>query len=212
MAIELTWLSHASFRLAADGHVVYIDPWKIQGAPHDGHLIIVSHEHYDHLSPDDIAKVARDDAEILASTPAVARLGWGRAVSPNETVTLAGIEVETLPAYNPAKRYHPLSAGGLGVVIALGGMRIYYAGDTDLIEEMGRLERIDVALLPVGGTYTMNADEAAQACCRITPTVAIPYHFGDIVGTMADAEAFATAGCPVKILEPGKTEVLGEEA
>jgi len=210
MAVELTWLNHASFRIAAGGHVVYIDPWKVEGAPHDGDLIIVSHEHYDHLSPDDIAKVAKDDAEILASTPAVARLGRGRAVSPNETVTLAGIEVETLPAYNPTKRYHPLSAGGLGVVITLGGLRIYYAGDTDLIEEMGRLEHIDVALLPVGGTYTMNAVEAAQAAQRITPAVAIPYHFGDIVGTMADAEVFASAGCPVKILQPGKTETFGE--
>ncbi|NLF31674.1 MAG: MBL fold metallo-hydrolase [Planctomycetes bacterium] len=210
MAVELTWLSHASFRLAAGGRVVYIDPWKIEGAPHDADLVIVSHEHYDHLSPDDIAKVSRADTEILASTAAVARLGRGHAASPNQTVTLAGIEVRTLPAYNPAKRFHPLSAGGLGVVIALGGLRIYYAGDTDLIEEMGRLEHIDVALLPVGGTYTMNAAEAAQAARRITPAVAIPYHFGDIVGTLADAEAFANAGCPVKILQPGKTAVFGE--
>ncbi|MFW6155487.1 MAG: MBL fold metallo-hydrolase [Planctomycetota bacterium] len=210
MAVELTWLNHASFRLAGDDHVVYIDPWKIEGEPHDGDLVIVSHEHYDHLSPDDIARVIKPDGEILASAPAVARLGRGHAASPNEKVTLAGIEVETLPAYNPAKRYHPLSAGGLGVVIALGGLRIYYAGDTDLIEEMGHLEHIDVALLPVGGTYTMNAAEAAQAARRITPAVAIPYHFGDIVGTMADAETFADAGCPVKVLEPGKTATFGE--
>ena len=115
MAVELTWLSHASFRLAAGGRVVYIDPWKIEGAPHDADLVIVSHEHYDHLSPDDIAKVSRADTEILASTAAVARLGRGHAASPNQTVTLAGIEVRTLPAYNPAKRFHPLSAGGLGV-------------------------------------------------------------------------------------------------
>lgn len=209
MAVELTWLGHASFRIAAT-HVVYIDPWKLTEAPTDGHLVIVSHEHHDHLSAEDIDKVAGDNAEILASPAAVAKLGRGHGAGPGEKVTLAGVEVETIPAYTPAKTFHPKAAGGLGIILTLDGVRIYYAGDTDLIDEMGQLRDIDVALLPVGGTYTMTATEAAEAARRISPAMAIPYHFGDIVGDANDASTFAAAApCKVQILQVGETTRIG---
>jgi L-ascorbate metabolism protein UlaG (beta-lactamase superfamily) len=209
MAVELTWIGHASFRLAAT-HVVYIDPWKIVGAPRDGNLAIVSHIHHDHCSAEDLAKVLRDDGEILAPRDAVEQIGRGYAALPGEKVTLCGVQVETLPAYNPKKRFHVRASNWLGVVVTMDGTRVYYAGDTDVIAEMGELRDIDVALLPVGGTYTMNATEAAEACRRISPAVAIPYHWGDIVGARSDADAFAaSASCKVQVLEPGQKITVG---
>jgi len=208
MAVELTWLAHASFRIAGS-HVVYIDPWKLADARRDGDLVIISHEHYDHLSAEDVEKVAGPNCEILASRSAAAQLGRGHAAAPGEKVTLAGVQIETIPSYNPAKKFHPRAAGGLGIVVTMDGARIYYAGDTDLIDEMGQLRNIDVALLPIGGTYTMNANEAAEAARRIAPAMAIPYHFGDIVGSADDAAAFAEAApCKVQVLKVGETTTV----
>ncbi len=209
MSIELTWLGHASFRLAAEA-VVYIDPRKIDGAPADGDLVIVSHSHFDHCSPDDVTKVITADGDLLGPADAVAQLGRGTPVEPGSDVTLAGVTVQTVPAYNISKTYHPRANHWLGVVVALGGVRVYYAGDTDLIPEMGELGPLDAALLPVGGTYTMTAAEAAEACARIAPAVAMPYHYGDVVGSTADADALAAAaGCKVQILTPGETITIG---
>ena len=122
-------------------------------------------------------------------------------------MAVGGITIETVPAYNVGKKFHPRDNGWLGAVVTLGNTRIYYAGDTDLIEEMSHLEAIEVALLPVGGTYTMTAAEAAEACERIGCKTAIPYHWGDIVGTSADAQKFAetVSCCMVNVLQPGQT-------
>ena len=205
MGVQLTWIGHASFRLAAE-RVVYIDPWKIDSAPHDGDLVVVSHGHHDHFSAEDVDKVSRSDGEVLAPPDVVAKLGRGQVARPGQDITVAGVEVRTVAAYNPGKPFHPRSGGGLGVVVTMAGIRVYYAGDTDLIDEMGQLTDIDVALLPIGGTYTMDAAEAAEACRRIAPSLAIGYHWGDIVGSRADADAFAAAApCEVKILQPGES-------
>jgi len=208
MAVELTWIGHASFRIGSS-RTVYIDPWKISDAPHDGDLIIISHDHYDHCSPADVAAVRRNDAEILGPPGAVEKLGGGQAALPGQKLELAGVEVETIPAYNQQKAFHPRANNWLGVVVAMEGVRIYYAGDTDLIDQMSDLRDIDVALLPVGGTYTMDAAEAAEACRRIRPTLAVPYHWGDIVGTGSDAKTFAkAAACKVQIIQPGESITL----
>jgi L-ascorbate metabolism protein UlaG (beta-lactamase superfamily) len=117
--------------------------------------------------------------------------------------------VSGVAAYNPGKQFHPKANNWVGFVIEVGSKRIYYAGDTDLTDEMKSLKEIDVALLPVGGTYTMNATEAAEATKHIKPKQAIPYHWGDIVGDRADAEKFAnTVECETKILTPGETITL----
>ena len=109
-------------------------------------------------------------------------------------------------AYNPGKQFHPKANNWIGFVIEVGSKRIYYAGDTDLTDEMKSLKEIDIALLPVGGTYTMDATEAAEATKYIKPERAIPYHWGDIVGERADAKAFAEAAkCEVLILSAGET-------
>ena len=208
MSVELTWIGHASFRIASE-QVVYIDPWKIDDAPHDGNLVIVSHDHYDHCSSQDVAKVAAEGAEIFGPGDAVDQIGQGYAALPGEQVTLADVQIEAVPAYNLAKEFHPRSNHWLGAVVTMDGKRIYYAGDTDLIDEMGKLGDVDVALLPVGGTYTMDPAEAAEACKRIGPAMAIPYHWGDIVGNVSDARAFADAApCEVRILQPGQSTTL----
>ena len=109
-------------------------------------------------------------------------------------------------AYNLAKQFHPKSNNWLGFVIEIAGKRIYYAGDTDATDEMKALKNIDLALLPAGGKYTMNADEAADATKQFKPKQAIPYHWGDIVGSQADADNFKKlAACKVTVLKPGES-------
>lgn len=208
MAVEITWIGHASFRLAGDGGVVYIDPWKVPDtARADGNVVIVSHDHYDHCSPDDVVRVAVPGATIVAPPDTAAKFPAATPAGPGEKVIVGGVTVEAIPAYNVGKKFHPRENGWIGAVVTLDATRIYYAGDTDLIDEMGQLEAIDVALLPVGGTYTMTPAEAAQACQRIGCKQAIPYHWGDIVGSADDAAAFETAVscCAVTVLTPGRS-------
>jgi len=210
MTIEITWLGHASFRLACTDGMAYIDPWKLSAAGADGNLVIVSHSHYDHCSPDDVAKVSAPGAVVLAPADAAAKLRGARTVGPGQRIEAGELAVETLPAYNIGKAFHPRANGWIGAVVVLGGKRVYYSGDSDRIPEMARLEAIDLALLPVGGTYTMDAAQAAQACRDIGCGLAVPYHWGDIVGSRADAEQFAALAdcCQTRVLSPGESMTL----
>lgn len=208
MGTTLQWLGHASFRICHEDEdtVIYIDPWKIKDSPGDATVVLVSHSHYDHYSADDIAKVSGTDTKLIASSDVVKKERNGETILPGKTVDVGGVRVSGVAAYNPAKQFHPKANNWVGFVIEVGSKRVYYAGDTDLTEEMKSLKEIDVALLPVGGTYTMNATEAAEATKYIKPKIAIPYHWGDIVGGRADAEKFAnTAECEVKVLSVGET-------
>jgi len=204
MGITIQWLGHASFKICHEDNVIYIDPWKLKKSPGDATLVLVSHSHYDHFSPEDIAKVSGPDTKLIASADVVAKEKAGEAIMPGMMVELDGVRVKAVAAYNPNKQFHPKAKSWVGFIIEMGSKRIYYAGDTDLTEEMKALKDIDVALLPVGGTYTMNAEEAAEAAKHIKPRQAIPYHWGDIVGSRSDAEQFAElAECEVKILTAG---------
>lgn len=206
MGITLQWLGHASFRICQDDTVVYIDPWKIEGAPKDATVVLVSHSHYDHYSAGDVKKVSGADTKLIASADVVRQEGEGQAIRPGETIEAGGVRVTGVAAYNPSKQFHPKANNWVGFVVEVGSKRIYYAGDTDLTAEMKALKDIDVALLPVGGTYTLNAAEAADATRHIKPKLAVPYHWGDIVGGKGDADRFAdAAGCEAKVLNPGDT-------
>ena len=205
MPVEIKWIGHASFRLSTPDSVVYIDPWKVSGAPGDADVVFVSHSHYDHCSPDDVRKVSKADTTVIAPADTIAQLHAANAADVGENLSIGGVTVETVAAYNVNKAFHPRRNNWMGAVFTLGGTRIYYAGDTDLIPEMSDLADIDVALLPVGGTYTLNAAEAAQACKAIGCKNVIPYHWGDIVGSAADARKLAESVdcCRAHVLQPG---------
>ena len=192
----LHWLGHASFRL--DGPpTIYFDPWKLKGRPAQADIVLISHEHHDHCSPEDVEQISGPGTAIVASSEAAKRLrGDVRVLSPGERTRIGEVEIEAVPAYNvnkfrsPGVPFHPKKAKHLGYLVTVAGERLYFAGDTDHIPEMADL-RCDVALLPVGGTYTMDADEAAQAAADIGPKVVVPMHWGaGVVGTHADVERF----------------------
>ena len=194
------WLGHASFRLNGE-KVVYIDPYQLKTTqPAD--IILITHGHYDHCSPDDVRKIRQATTAIVATGDCASKLGGEvRVIKAGEVITLQGVSIEAVPAYNIGKSYHPKEAGGLGYIVTLNGVRIYHAGDTDHTPEMDAV-RADVALLPVGGKYTMDAREAAEAVNAMKPKVAVPMHWGNIVGSKADAERFAQlCQVPVRILE-----------
>lgn len=207
MIENIHWLGHDTFRLDGSS-TVYIDPWKLSAGAPRADLVLVTHDHFDHFSPDDIARVAAPrttligPASVTAAVEGVATL----TLRAGEAATVGGVTVTAVPAYNidkfrgPGELFHPPDAGGLGYVVELDGRRIYHAGDTDAIPEM-REVRCDVALLPVSGTYVMTAEEAAEACRMISAAAVVPMHFGDIVGTAADAARFeGLCGSPVTIL------------
>lgn len=196
-----TWLGHASFRLKGDDLAIYLDPYELKGGePAD--IICVTHSHHDHFSLDDIAKIATADTVLVAPPDCKGFRGEMVAVKPGDTVEVKGVTIEAVPAYNIGKRFHPKENRWVGYVITLGGTRYYHPGDTDLIPEMKNV-RADVAFLPAGGKYTMDAKEAAQAANLIKPKVAIPMHWGRIVGSEEDARAFRNAAqVPVEILKP----------
>jgi L-ascorbate metabolism protein UlaG (beta-lactamase superfamily) len=158
------------------------------------------------MSPEDINRVRKPDTVVIAPPDCVEKLGQGaRAIHPGETITVEGVTVEAVPAYNTNKDFHPPANRWVGYVVTVGGMRIYHAGDTDFIPEMRNLRDIDVALLPVGGTYTMTAREAAEAANTIEPGVAVPFHYGSVVGSNSDAEKFQElCQVPSEILEQEK--------
>lgn len=200
---NITWLGHDGILIKGDGKVIVIDPFQIQDCePAD--VVLISHDHYDHCSPDDIKKIQKDETVIVTEKDSAKKLtGTVKVVQPGDTVTVAGIVVEAIPAYNTNKNFHPKGNGWLGFIVTVDGVRIYHAGDTDLVPEMDSLE-VDVALLPVSGTYVMTAEEAVEATKRIGPKVAIPMHYGAIVGSAEDAEQFRNALhgiCDVVVLD-----------
>jgi len=196
---KIHWLGHDAIRI--DGSVVILfDPFQISVTkPAD--LILITHDHFDHNSPEDVAKIQKKDSVIVTDADSAKKLGGDiKVVAPGDTVTVKGIEIQVGPAYNTNKEFHPKEAGMLSFIVTLDGVRYYHAGDTDLIPEMKQLD-VDIAFLPVSGTYVMTADEAVQAAKAIMPKIAIPMHYGAIVGSEEDAKKFK------KTLE-GQVEVV----
>jgi L-ascorbate metabolism protein UlaG (beta-lactamase superfamily) len=201
------WLGHSGFRIDAGRSTVYIDPYRVGDGP-SADLILVTHGHYDHFSPIAIERLTKGGTRVVAPPTVAERLdGRVTQLAPGERLAeevLPGIEVAAVPAYNTSKRdaagnaFHPREAGGVGYEVRIGGERLYHAGDTDVIPEMDAVAGVDVALLPVSGVYVMTAAEAAEAARRIHPRVAVPMHWGEHLGTYADARAFADAA-PVEV-------------
>lgn len=201
MEPKIEWLGHASFRIRSDRGIIYIDPWKIEGEP-KADIIIVTHTHPDHLSEDDISKLMKPGTMILGSRDVKEKITDAVDLLPGGSKEVKGIKVEAVRAYNPKKEFHPKENDWIGVVLDIDGYRVYHTGDTDIIPEMRELKAIDVALIPVGGTYTMTCDEAAKAIKLFNPKKAVPMHWGDIIGGEEDARKFKEmADCDVEILD-----------
>ena len=199
MAEKIHWLGHDAFRIDA-GKVVYFDPYQISTGP-KADVILVSHEHFDHCSPEDVAKIQGPDTVIVTEKDSAKKLtGDVRVLKAGESLIESGVKVEAVPSYNTDKDFHPRKNGWLGFIVEVEGVRIYHAGDTDFIPEMKDFH-VDIALLPVSGTYVMTAEQAVKAAVAIQPKLAIPMHYGAIVGGEEDALRFK------KDLE-GKVEVV----
>jgi len=205
MLERIHWLGHDAFRI--DGpQTIYLDPYRLGKENPKADLIFITHDHSDHCSPGDVAKIQGDDTAIVTVATAAAKLkGDIQIVKPGDRATVKGIEVEAVPAYNvnkfrsPGVPFHPPESGYVGFVITVDGQRIYHAGDTDHIPEMADLGEIDIAFLPVSGTYVMTADEAVEAAGTINPKVAIPMHVGRGIGSLENAQAFKK-NAPVEVV------------
>jgi L-ascorbate metabolism protein UlaG (beta-lactamase superfamily) len=209
---SLEWLGHSGFRIdVGGGATIYIDPYRAPEGP-QADLILVTHGHYDHFSPQDVERLQKSTTEVIAPAAVAERLsGRVRSIAAGEEIdpeNVRGVSVRAVAAYNTSKRdkdgrvFHPREAGGVGFDLNVRGERLYHAGDTDVIPEMDSVAGVDIALLPVSGTYVMTAGEAAEAARRIQPRVAVPMHWGELLGTREDALAFARqAPVEVTILE-----------
>jgi L-ascorbate metabolism protein UlaG (beta-lactamase superfamily) len=194
-------LYHSSIKINKE-KTIYIDPFKIDKNYNDADIIFITHDHYDHYSEEDIDKVINENTTIIIPEELLTKLlrkGINKnaiiTVKPNEKYMVQEIKFGTVPAYNTNKTFHPKENDWIGYIITLDGIRYYIAGDTDITEE-NRKVKCDVAFVPVGGTYTMDFKEAAQLINEIQPKIAVPIHYGSIVGTEQDATDF------IKLLHP----------
>ena len=194
-------LCHSSIKINKE-KVIYIDPFKIEKNYNDADIVFITHDHYDHYSEEDIDKVINENTIIIIPEELLTKLlrkGINKnaiiTVEPNEKYMVQGIKFETIPAYNTNKTFHPKENGWVGYIIEIKGVRYYIAGDTDITEENRRV-KCDVAFVPVGGTYTTDFKETAQLINEIQPKIAVPIHYGSVVGTKQDATDF------IKLLNP----------
>ncbi|HTY44090.1 MAG TPA: MBL fold metallo-hydrolase [Patescibacteria group bacterium] len=199
--IELKWLGHSSFMIK-NSKVIYIDPFKISEGREKADIILITHDHFDHCSVEDMEKIIKEGTKIFAPADCQSKIAKFKTpvdaeiVEPDREFSYGNIKIDTIPAYNIDKSFHPKEEGWVGYVVKMNDVLVYHAGDTDVIPEMQKLTgykqpgKIFIALLPIGGRFTMTAEEAAEAAKIIKPSLAIPMHFGNIIGTEQDAKEF----------------------
>ena len=208
MTENIEVFTQSSIRITYGDRRIYIDPFQMREAPKDADFILITHDHYDHFSPEDIEKVSNEKsvlvvpAKMLPQAEKVSSIVEEiHSVMPGEHYGISGLEFDTVAAYNNLKPFHPKSAGWVGYILQIDGQRIYIAGDTDMNRD-NRDVKCDIALVPIGGTYTMDAKKAAEFINTIRPSVAIPTHYGSIVGKKEDADIFAA-----DVKAPIRTEI-----
>ena len=189
-------LAHSAVRIES-GKTLYFDPYLIENDFNDADVIFLTHDHYDHFSPEDFAKVTRENTPVVAPETIVGHLlneGIDRnriiTVKHGDEIQVEGIPVEVVPSYNTNKKFHPQANEWVGYVVTVDGTRCYVAGDTGINPDVLQV-KCDIAMVPVGGTYTTTAEEAAQLVNRIRPAIAVPTHFGAVTGTKEDGKTFA---------------------
>lgn len=192
---NIHWLGHATFRIE-DGHTqIYIDPWKLPAGAPKADVILITHSHFDHFSAEDIAKIEQPTTLFVAPADVAAKLKGKHvtAAAPGGSYKVASLGIQAVPAYNTNKDFHKRTENWVGYVVTLSnGTRVYHSGDSDATPEM-KAVKTDIAMMPCGGTYTMTAAEMAEAANAFKPAILIPMHWGDIVGSKADADAVAKA-------------------
>ena len=197
---EVQVLTHSSIKISKE-ITIYLDPFHVKEEKKDADIICITHDHFDHYSPEDIAKVKNASTVLVCPKSMEASLSnsgidpeFIELVEAGDTLEINHVKIEVIAAYNVGKKFHPKENGWVGYVLTIDGTSYYVAGDTDINEDVEKVS-CDLALLPVGGTYTMTAEEAAKLAITLSPKLAVPMHYGDIVGELADAERF------IKLLE-----------
>lgn len=186
--------TQSSIRIGGSA-VLYFDPFQIKGETHDADIILITHDHYDHFDPDSIRKIRKEGTVIAAPSGMKQKLQKAAGdcalvlMAPGNEQNIGSIKIQAVPAYNRLKPFHPKRNGWVGYTVLMDGVRYYVAGDTDAVRELSSVE-CDVAMVPIGGTYTMTAKEAAKLINEIRPQVAIPTHYGSIVGKPEDGDVF----------------------
>ncbi|MFC1681997.1 MBL fold metallo-hydrolase [Nanoarchaeota archaeon] len=217
-SVSLKWLGHAGF-LIENSKVIYIDPYNIREGLEKADIVLLTHSHYDHCSIADLQKIVKEGTRIVAPADCQSKIVRFEVpikievAEPGQEFVYGEIKISTFSSYNIDKHFHPKDESWVGYLVKLGDVLIYHAGDCDVIPEMKKLTgykqqgREFIALLPVGGRFTMCVEEAVEAAKIIKPTVAIPMHYGSIVGSDDDAKEFKELCEEEKI----KVEVLGRE-
>lgn len=191
--VKISWLGHSGFRIVGEGKTIYIDPYKIKGGA-TADIILITHNHFDHLDIEEIKKIVSAETLLVGPKECEAKfrslgLGHIKIIKPGMNIDISGIRIEAVPSYNISKSFHPKVDGKVGYILTMGGVKIYHAGDADRIPEMASIKP-DVSLLPVGGTYTMSVEEAAEATKDIGVGIFIPMHYGSVVGGKELGETF----------------------
>lgn len=200
--------THSSIKIKSGAGIIYVDPFHIKEEKHDADYVLITHAHYDHFSIEDICKVIKDSTIMVVPSRMEddARelerdLKEIVTVKPGVYRELNGLELETIPAYNTVKPFHPKRAEWVGYILRIDGKRVYIAGDTGVTKE-ARQVKCDIALVPIGGTYTMDPKRAAELINTIKPEYAIPTHYGSIAGKQSYGQTFASlVKSPVKVVE-----------
>lgn len=195
MISNIEWLGHSTIKILGD-KVIYIDPYNIKEEFNDADIIFITHNHYDHFSIEDIKKCINKNSKIVVTEDLcedALQLGFEKkniiSVLPNNTYEIENLSFSTLPAYNIDKKYHPKENNWVGYIIKVNNIKYYIAGDTDITDE-ARKVKCNIAFLPVGGTFTTDYKEAAMLANIIEPEIAVPIHYGTLVGTKEDAINF----------------------
>lgn len=203
--MKITINSHSSIR-AEGRRVLWFDPFQLKNAPHDADIICITHDHYDHFSPEDIEKAAKQDTVFVVPRSLAEKVPNGKVLCAGDSLAIQGVTITAVAAYNEGKPFHPRDNGWLGYCVTMNAETLYVCGDTDATPE-AKAVKCDVLALPVGGTYTMDARQAAELAKAIQPKLALPTHYGSIVGSKKDAKRF----CEL-VEDTIKVELLVEDA
>lgn len=208
--VTIQWLGHSSFRVENSKTTAYFDPFVLDSNPKKADYILVSHDHFDHCNPDQIAEIEQNKTRIISTLPCVQKFsGKTNSLTAGEGFgyELDNVSVSAFPAYNTDGRYHR-KGDGVGLLLDIGGTKIYHAGDTDNIPEFSLLadKKIDVLLVPIGGKYTMGPEEAAEAAKTIRPRNVIPMHYNSARYGIPDVQS--DPGELKKLLEGSEINVI----